>query len=250
MSVMRYRIRAAIAGLVALAGLVSFFRWAARYDGAMVIPFLVIGGLALCWSYRRTFKERLTQGQSSATALLLAARSPDEVALAESRERRQQFSILELMLAVAGAAVLFRLSGAIGILAVPAFGCGLIAWAFAKRAIDDQEAAKLGCAGAIVGAAIVICGWLWARLANSFFHASAGGRRIADSTASAVLHRWIVEIPALVTILCLALYAIAIIVVAAKRRRLDLVLASIGYVMCLGFCVLAWVVGLEFEVFD
>ena len=49
---------------------------------------------------------------------------------------------------------------------------------------------------------------------------------------------------------CLAFYTIAIIVVAAKRRRFDLVLASIGYAMCLGFCVLAWVVMLEFEVFD
>jgi hypothetical protein len=65
-----------------------------------------------------------------------------------------------------------------------------------------------------------------------------------------VLHRWIVEVPGLVTAVCLALYAISIIVVAAKRRRLGLVLASIGYVMCLGFCVLAWVVMLEFEVFD
>ena len=45
MSVVRYRIWASIAGVVALAGLVSFFRWAARYDGAIVIPFLVIGGL-------------------------------------------------------------------------------------------------------------------------------------------------------------------------------------------------------------
>ena len=201
---MRYRIWAAIAGVVALAGLVNFFRWAARYDGAILIPFLVIGGLALCWWYRRTFKERLTQGQSSATARLLAARSPDEVVLAESRERRQQFSIFELMLAVAGAAVFFRLSGALGFFVVPAFGCGLIAWALAKRPIADQEAAKLGCAGAIVGAAIVICGWLWARLANSFFQASDGGRRLADSAEPAVLHRWIVEIPALVTVVCLA----------------------------------------------
>ena len=57
----RYRIWAGIAGVVALAGLVNFFRWAARYDGAIVIPFLVIGGLALCWWYRRTLKERLAR---------------------------------------------------------------------------------------------------------------------------------------------------------------------------------------------
>jgi hypothetical protein len=185
-SVVQYRIWGAIAGVVALAGMVNFFGWAARYDGAIVIPFLLIGGLALSWWYRRMLAERLTHGQSSATARLLAGQSPDE----------------------------------------------------------------LGCAGAILGAAIVICGWLWARLANSYFQASAGGRRIADSAEHAVLHRWIVEIPGLVTVVCLALYAIAIIVVAAKRRRLDLVLASIGYVMCLGFCVLTWVVMLEFEVFD
>ncbi len=46
MSLVRYRIWAAIAGVVALAGLVSFFTWAARYDGAILIPFLVIGGIA------------------------------------------------------------------------------------------------------------------------------------------------------------------------------------------------------------